>query len=202
MSPIFYVSRRAIPAILFARDGHHVLSARKRGIFPSRHKWQRLALGAATRGRGTVTMPNSFIADPNLFQALEQRSIPVPCLTGRILFNQGDVPSGLYFLKTGMVSLIMKTEKGKEVVHLTVRPGSVLGLPAIVGNEPYTLSAMAHHGSEVDFVARKDFEELMQEEPCLFPKVLEILAAEVRSARFVLSRVIGKRRSRASRVSA
>ena len=126
----------------------------------------------------------------------------MPCSKGRILFKQGDVPIGLYFLKSGKVSLILKTEEGKEVVHLTVRSGSILGLPAIVSNEPYTLSAMAHHGSEVDFVARKDFEELMQEEPSLFPKVLEILAAEVRSARFVLSAVMGKLRSRASRVSA
>jgi hypothetical protein len=38
-------------AIRTARDGHHVLSARKRGIFPSRHRLQRLALGAATRQR-------------------------------------------------------------------------------------------------------------------------------------------------------
>jgi CRP-like cAMP-binding protein len=146
-------------------------------------------------------MPNSFIADPKLFQALEQRSIPVPCLTGRILFNQGDVPVGLYFLKTGMVSLIMKTEKGKELVHLTVRPGSVLGLPAIVSNEPYTLSAMAHHGSEVDFVARKDFEELIQAQPSLYPKMLEILAAEVRSARLALSGLIGKLRTGRFRIS-
>jgi CRP-like cAMP-binding protein len=78
-----------------------------------------------------------------------------------------------------MVSLIMKTEKNKEVVHLTVRSGSILGLPAIVSNEPYTLSAMACHGSEVSFISRKGFEELMQEEPSLFPKVFEILAAEV-----------------------
>jgi hypothetical protein len=105
-------------------------------------------------------------------------------------------------LRRESLSAGLKTEKGKELVHLTVRPGSVLGLPAIVSNEPYTLSAMAHHGSEVDFVARKDFEELMQEEPSLFPKVLEILAAEVRSARFVWSGVMGKLRSRASRVSA
>ena len=147
-------------------------------------------------------MPNSFIADQKLFQALEQRSVSMLCSKGQILFKQAEVPIGLYLLKTGKASLIMKTEKGKEVVHLTVRPGSVLGLPAIVSNEPYTLSAMAHHGSEVDFVARKDFEELMQEEPCLFPKVLEILAAEVRSARFVWSGVMGKLRSRASRVSA
>jgi CRP-like cAMP-binding protein len=153
------------------------------------------------RGRGTVTMPNSFIADPKLFQSLEQRSVSMPCSKGQILFKQGEVPIGLYLLKTGKASLIVKTDKGKEVVHLTVGAGSILGLPAIVGNEPYTLSATACHGSEVSFVSRKDFEELMQEEPCLFPKVLEILAAEVRSARFVLSRVMGKLGTQHFRIS-
>ena len=107
-------------------------------------------------------MPKSFIADPKLFQALEQRSMPVPCSKGRILFNQGEVPVGLYLLKTGKASLIMKTDKGEEVVHLTVCAGSILGLPAIVSNEPCTLSAMAYHGSEVNFLAREDFEELIQ----------------------------------------
>src|SRR5438552_2402869 len=33
------------------------------------------------------------------------------------------------------------------------------------------------------FVARKDFEELIQAQPSLYPKVLGILAADVRSAR-------------------
>ena len=146
-------------------------------------------------------MPISFIADRKLIQALKQRSIPVPCSKGRLLFNQGDIPIGLYFLKTGKVSLIMKTEKGKEVVHLTVGAGSILGLPAIVGNGPYTLSAMAHHGSEVDFVARTDFEELIQAQPSLYPKMLEILAAEVRSARLALSGLMGKLRTGHFRIS-
>ncbi len=146
-------------------------------------------------------MPNSFIANPQLFHALEQQSVSMPCPNGRILFNQGEAPIGLYLLKTGKASLIMKTEKGKEVVHLTVRSGSILGLPAIVSNEPYTLSAMAHHGSEVDFVACKEFEELIQAQPSLYPKVLEILAAEVRSARVSLSGLMGKLKTGHCRIS-
>ena len=141
-------------------------------------------------------MPNSFIADRTLIQALEQRSVSVPCSKGRILFKQGDVPIGLYFLKSGKVSLILKTEEGKEVVHLTVRSGSILGLPAIVSNEPYTLTAMAHDGSQANFIARRDFQELMLREPSLFPKVLEILASEVRSARNALTGIMGKLGSR------
>ena len=147
-------------------------------------------------------MPKSFIADPKLFQALEQGSIPVPCSKGRILFNQGEDPVGLYLLKTGKASLIMKTDKGEEVIHLTVSAGSILGLPAIVSNQPCTLSAMAYHGPEVNFLARKDFEELIQAQPSLYPKVLEVLAAEVRSARLALSGLMGKLGTRHSRISA
>ena len=147
-------------------------------------------------------MPKSFIADPNLFQVIEQRSIPKPCLTGRILFNQGEAPIGLYLLKTGKASRIMKLEKGEEVVHLTVGSGSILGLPAVVGNVPYTLSAMAHQGSKVSFIASEDFEELIQAQPSLYPKMLEILAAEVRSARIALSGFMGKVGIRHSRISA
>ena len=145
-------------------------------------------------------MPNSFIADPKFFQALEQRSVSMPCPKGRILFNQGEVPIGLYLLKTGKASLIMKTDKGEEVVHLTVGSGSILGLPAIVGHVPYSLSAKAH-GSKVNFIARKDFEELIQAQPSLYPKVLEVLAAEVRSARLALSGLMGKLGTRHSRIS-
>jgi CRP-like cAMP-binding protein len=147
-------------------------------------------------------MQNSFIADGTLIEALEQRSVSMPCSKGRILFMQGEAPIGLYLLQTGKASLIMKAEKDKEVLHLSVGSGSILGLPAIVGNVPYTLSAMAHQGSEVNFLAHKDFEELIQAQPSLYPKVLEVLAAEVRSARLALTGLMGKLGSRPSRVSA
>jgi CRP-like cAMP-binding protein len=149
-----------------------------------------------------VSMQNSFVADRTLIQALEQRSVSMPCSKGLILFKQGEVSIGLYLLKTGKTSLIMKTDKGEEVVHFIVGSGSILGLPAIVGNVPYTLSAMAYHGSEVNFLARKDFEELIQAQPSLYPKMLEVLAAEVRSARLTLSGLMGKLGSRPSRISA
>jgi hypothetical protein len=55
---------------------------------------------------------DSFIADCTLIQALEKRSVSVPCSKGRILFKQGEAPIGLYFLKTGKASLILKTEEG------------------------------------------------------------------------------------------
>lgn len=132
-------------------------------------------------------MQNPFVADSTLIQALEKRSVPVSCLKERTLFNQGDAPRGLYILKSGKASLVMKGENGAEVMHLTIGPGAILGVPAVVTKEPYTLSAKACLGSDVGFVALNDFEEMMKAEPSLFPLLLEVLATEVRAARIALT---------------
>lgn len=95
----------------------------------------------------------------------------------------------------------MKAGNGVEVLRLAVGPGSILGVPAVVTKGPYTLSAVACPGAEVDFVELGDFEDLMQTEPALFPLVLSVLAAEVRSSRIALTGVMTKLRSRPSRPS-
>jgi CRP-like cAMP-binding protein len=58
-----------------------------------------------------------------------------------------------------------------------------LGLPGLIGNQPYTLAAIARKDAELRFVPREEFTNLMQTSPRLSLKVLEVLASEVRSAR-------------------
>jgi CRP-like cAMP-binding protein len=139
-------------------------------------------------------MQNAFIADYTLIQALEKQSSLVPCGRGVILFRQGEIPTGIFIIRSGKASLLVKAENGVEVAHFTVGAGSILGLPAIVAKDPYTLSAMANEGSEIRFMKLEDFAVLMQEQPSLFPKVLEVLASEVRSARAALTGVLEKTR--------
>ena len=136
---------------------------------------------------GQSLKQNSFAADSELIQALEKRSEPISCSESHTLFSQGEAPRGVYILKSGEASLIKQSASGYIVMSFHAPAGSLLGLPAIIGNEPYTLSAFARKGSDVSFVTRHDFEELVQEEPSLYPKVLQVLAAEVRSAREAVS---------------
>jgi CRP-like cAMP-binding protein len=65
--------------------------------------------------------------------------------------------------------------------------GSLLGLPGLIGDEPYTLTALAHDGARLSFVTREEFSGLMQNDPQLALKILHVLAAEVRSARRALA---------------
>jgi CRP-like cAMP-binding protein len=147
----------------------------------------RLNAVLAAGARGQSLKQNSFAADSKLIQALEKRSEPISCSESHTLFGQGEVPRGLYILKSGEASLIKQSASGYIVMSFHAAAGSLLGLPGLVGNEPYTLSAIARKGSDVSFVTRNDFEDLVQEEPSLYPKVLQVLAAEVRAARRAVS---------------
>jgi len=108
-------------------------------------------------------------------------------------------PTGVYIVCSGRASLEMRSKTGKVLMNLEVIDGSVLGFPGIIANEAYTFSAIACPGADVRFVARSDFEELVRAEPALYPMVLEILAAEVRSARIALSGLLEKLGSKVSR---
>lgn len=126
---------------------------------------------------------NSFAADRKLIRALRRRSQPVPCGTGRVLFSQGDAPRGLYIVESGDAALVMTSALGRVTMSLHAGAGSLLGLPAIVGNQPFSLTAKAAKGSSVGFVTRGDFEDVIRAEPSLYAHVLKVLAAEVRAAR-------------------
>jgi CRP-like cAMP-binding protein len=127
--------------------------------------------------------PLAFLANPDLLLALKKRSIEVACSGEYYLFRQGEPPVGLFILNKGEVTLSMNSPSGGQLLSMQVGAGSLLGLPGLISNEPYTLTALACSGAELSFVTPENFRALMQTEPGLALKVLEVLAAEVRSAR-------------------
>jgi CRP-like cAMP-binding protein len=130
---------------------------------------------------------SSFVADPDLVAALNTRSEPLACEQSRVLFRQGELPLGLFIIhKKGDAELTMEAAGGEVVLRVEPLGGSLLGLPGLIGGEPYTLSATARKGAKIGFVKRIDFFDLMQAEPLLSVKILQVLAAEVRSARQAL----------------
>ncbi len=130
---------------------------------------------------------SSFIAEKELLEALEKRSSTIACTESRRLFAQGGKPAGLYILRKGSATLAMESPTGGSLMSITLHPGSLLGLPALIGNEPYTLTATAEKDAELGFVTREDFNSLMLSDPSLAVRVLRVLAAEVRTARHAIS---------------
>ncbi len=128
----------------------------------------------------------AFLADPELIRALSNHSAPIDCGTDRILFHQDDAVAGLYIVHEGEVKLSMTSLQGKTIVAAKAKAGALLGLPGLISNQPYSLTAVARAGAQVSFLDRERFTALMQSDPTLALKILHVLAAEVRSARQAL----------------
>jgi CRP-like cAMP-binding protein len=130
-----------------------------------------------------VDVPSAPAAAQNLIDALSRYAIPLPCGHDRILFLQGDEPTGVYLLWSGRAALSMTSIYGKDVLRMNVGPGTILGLPGAISDKPYSLTAVAESGAEVGFIASHRFNAIISADPSLSFKVLQLLATEVQNAR-------------------
>ena len=130
---------------------------------------------------------SAFVADPELLHALESRATPISSGGQRVLFRQGDPADGLYILIQGEATLSMSAEGGQSLMSVQATAGSLLGLPGLIGNQPYSLTAIGNSGAQFSYIGRSEFNALMQSNPQLALKILRVLAAEVRSARLALA---------------
>jgi CRP-like cAMP-binding protein len=127
--------------------------------------------------------PSGFVAEREVVEALAQRATPLVCDESCVLFHQDAPPDALYILHEGKATLTMKSQDGKPIMTIETAAGSLLGLPGMIGDQPYTLTATVQAGARVSYIRRAEFTELMQSDPKLSLKILQVMAAEVRSAR-------------------
>jgi len=124
----------------------------------------------------------AFVADSELIEELEKRAKPITLGSDRVLFHQGDAPTGVFILRKGTATLSSRSD-GDAILSIDAGPGSLLGVPAVIGMKPYSLTAIALEGEEVSVLSCDVFIQLMNTEPTLSFRVLQVLAEEVRFAR-------------------
>jgi CRP-like cAMP-binding protein len=129
---------------------------------------------------------SEILADAELCAEIEKWSPPTFVKEGETLFRQGEAPGYAFFVKTGEIALTMHVS-GDPLWRVRATKGSLVGLPAIVGNEPYSMTAIVIQDSQIFKISGDDFHQLMEQNPRLSRNVLQILAGEVHGARKALS---------------
>jgi CRP/FNR family transcriptional regulator, cyclic AMP receptor protein len=101
-----------------------------------------------------------------------------------ILFHQGDEAAGVYMVLGGKVRLTIRNpETGAITFDRPAEPGSLLGLPAVFGDRPYSMTAEVLEDAELAYIERLRFLEMMQADGKLCMRCLQLLSDEVRIAR-------------------
>ena len=122
----------------------------------------------------TLDTPHSLA---NLFTRPELQRIAV----GRVLFEEGEQPAGVYILHSGEVALSTILD-GHETRMRTARAGEILGLMAVVSGRAHLSSAVATSLCEVGFIEAGDFRKLVNESPAMWFSVLRQLSQDVNAS--------------------
>lgn len=101
---------------------------------------------------------------------------------GQILFYEGNHPNGIFCVSKGKVKVYKTGIDGKEHIVRLCKEGDLVGYRALVGNEPYSSSAVALEDSVICFVPDYLFHEFLKGSTKVPNKLMEMMFRELKSA--------------------
>src|SRR3569833_616700 len=134
----------------------------------------RSRLQAIPDSQGRLALNQSLsecAADCELADAIEARSQLQRICNKRHLFRQGQLPDKVFLLHAGEVVVTSRRPDG-SVLGFRALPGSLIGLPAIAGNQPYAMSATVRRYSGLYSISLWTFREIVGKNPRLSFRVL------------------------------
>ncbi len=96
-----------------------------------------------------------------------------------IVFEEGDYPRYLYFVKQGQVKLFKTNDDGKEYIINICKPGDFFGYIDLIKESKYSESAAAMEDTEISLIPKEDFSKLMNVNRDVASQMIKMLADNV-----------------------
>lgn len=96
------------------------------------------------------------------------------------IFKENEPAGCCFYLRKGAVRIYRVSREGKDAVLFIHRDGALFGLAEVMNNRTRKSSAQALTPCEVYRIARKDFERLLEQYPCLSRRIIDNLGSRVR----------------------
>jgi len=95
------------------------------------------------------------------------------------LFIEGSSPRGVFCINDGKVKIFARGEEGKEqIIHLATS-GDVVGFRAMFSGEPYKVSATTLEESNICFIGKTEFLNMVDTNPTLRNGIMKELSREL-----------------------
>ena len=101
---------------------------------------------------------------------------------GQHIFNEGNFPLGIYCVDSGKVKLEHSGDEGKMQIVRMAKPGNIIGYRALFCNEKYSASAVALESTNICFIPKDVFNEVLQSNGRLALNFVQLLATGLRKA--------------------
>jgi CRP-like cAMP-binding protein len=97
---------------------------------------------------------------------------------GEIIFREGSVPSGIFFIRSGKVKKYKTGSQQREQIIYVADAGEIIGYHAILSGDRYPDSAAALEKSSLAFIPKEDFLRVLETSPGLSRRLLGALSHE------------------------
>ena len=97
---------------------------------------------------------------------------------GEIIFREGSFATGIFIIQKGKVKKYKADKDGKEQIIYVADSGEILGYHALLAEERYFDSAAVLEESEIAFIPKEDFFEVLENSKILPQRLLKTLSHE------------------------
>ncbi len=98
---------------------------------------------------------------------------------GDVLFSEGGIPRGVFFLHSGLIKIIKYGNEGKEQIIEIVKAGDLLGFRAMLSDKTYNVDAVILEGAYIGYIQKSDFLKEINTNEKLRNTVIRILSKEL-----------------------
>ena len=95
------------------------------------------------------------------------------------VYREGDEPTRMYFVQAGRVKTVKTTDGDKELITGLYGPGEFFGYLPLLEGTPHADSAVAVEDSELVYIPRAEFTQLLERNPEVGQHFVRLLAGHV-----------------------
>lgn len=147
---------------------------------------------AEKNGKPTAIMETdlSFLKNVPIFNELDETALRLVLEKSRtrklrkgvILMSEGETGESLYLIHSGKIKIFVSDEDGNEMTLFVEGPGSYIGEISLLDDSPRTASAITLENTEVISISKKDFMDVITENPDIAFNIINALTQKMRRA--------------------
>lgn len=115
---------------------------------------------------------------PDEFEVLTENMSTQVYKKSEIIFREGAFATGIFFIKEGKAKKYKVDKDGREQIIYVANTGEILGYHALLAEERYFDSAAVLEDSEIAFIPKEDFFEVLENSKVLPMRLLKTLSHE------------------------
>lgn len=132
----------------------------------------------------SVIMKSLFFAElsQDVRKSFEDNMRELHFNRGATIYEAGDQPTGIYYVVSGLISIVIAGPSGSEHLTRFFKPGEFFGHRSLLSEEVYHARASVLSKSVVQFIPAREINSAMDTSPQFARLIVKKLASELRFA--------------------